>query len=122
MPVCLFLYAGFVAWPWQTRRAERPNAFMEELTEVEQDCLRRLDYVETQLHRALEKRARWSAAMTVADADIMPVGRGTQVMTAVRSMQSCHRYLAVGAGAVLLLVILVTVVMCDASVPPPEAP
>ena len=95
-----------------------------ELEETEQDCMRRLDYVDTQLGRALRTRtSHWSAAMTVADADIMPVGRGTRVMTAMRSMQDWHWYVVIGAGALLFLAVIVSVAMCGGTPPtPPEAP
>jgi hypothetical protein len=113
-----------MTWPWQTRRGERPNSVLVELEETEQDCMRRLDYVDAQLGRALRTKAsHWSAAMTVADADIMPVGRSTQVMTAMRSMRDWHWYVAIGVGAVLFLAIVVSIAMCGDTPPtPPEIP
>jgi hypothetical protein len=47
----------------------------------------------------------------------MPVGRQTQVVTAVRSMRDWHWYLVIGAGAVIFLGIVVGIAMCGSGAP-----
>jgi hypothetical protein len=88
-----------VTWPWQKRR-QPGDEFAKSLHKVEEDCLRRLDYVEAQTERALRFESSWSAATVVDEVDILPAGRKTRVLTAVSSLRVGY-WVIIGAVALV---------------------
>jgi hypothetical protein len=102
---------------WLKRRKRVVDPVLADIRRQEEDCMRRLAFVDTQLRRMVEKRSHWSAAMTVVDADIMPVGRRTHVVSTVKAMRPQHRYAAIAAGVALLLLLIVMLALCGAGAP-----
>ncbi|OGQ90591.1 MAG: hypothetical protein A2289_08585 [Deltaproteobacteria bacterium RIFOXYA12_FULL_58_15] len=103
-------------WPWKKSKLRSAETFLSDLQNVESDCIRRLDFVDAHLRRAARKHGPWQSAMTVADVDIAPMGRATQVVTAVQGMSTNQKRVAT-AGLVLAVIILITVVAFCAATP-----
>ena len=99
-------------WPWRKQRAAH-DPVVAEIQRIEADCLRRLDFVDMQLGRVLRRRGgRWTAAMTVAEMDIMPLGNATRVVTTVRALRPLHWYAIIAASVVVLLVVILAFAKC----------
>lgn len=82
-----------------------------EIRHHEQECLRRLDYVDAQLRRIARTSSPWRSAMTVMDVDIMPLGRATRVFSAVKRMPDWKRRYVLGGLAAFFLVFFVLLVI-----------
>ncbi len=97
-------------WPWQKPKVA-PDSFSGRVQRVEADCLRRLEFVETQLGRALRQDHRWDSHMTVVDADIEPVGTVTHVFSVVSDVHAWPwwMYAAVGVAALAVIIALISV-------------
>jgi hypothetical protein len=95
-------------WPRRPQTAPA-DSFTTRVQQVETDCLRRLEFVEAHLDRALRQNKPWHAHMTVVDADIMPPGHATRVLNTLGdvTLWPWWVYLVVGGAALLLIVIIV---------------
>lgn len=63
-------------------------SYSEVVLEIEKDALSRLRFVEEQLQRLTDLRRVWSPHLTVADLDIVPFGRRTQILHVVRRFET----------------------------------
>lgn len=91
-------------WFWQ-KKVVAVDTFATRLQRVEEDCMRRLAFVAAHLDRMAHPRQRWTAHLTVMDADIVPVGRVTHIFTTLRDFRRWPGWLYAAAGVAIVVIL-----------------
>jgi hypothetical protein len=98
-------------WLWPKRPA-KVDIFRSELRRVEEDCVRRLSYVEMQLARMARKKSHWSSAMTVVETDLVPMSPSENVAAWFGALRDWQWYLLIGAAIAAFLIVVVSIAFC----------
>ena len=90
--------------------ASRHADAMLSIRSIEADCNQRLDYVETQMLKALRGGGRWRRAMTITEDDLVAMGRVTGLFESARRViwrRGRRRFVVLAIAAVVLVAALV---------------
>lgn len=85
-------------WQWLFGKRE-DRSYSGRIARIEDDCVRRLEYVERHLDRA-QRPGPWQLQMTIMDADIMPVDARGAFVNTVRSLKTWQWLVVTGCVAI----------------------